>query len=270
MTAPVKPDISSTLPIGGSFEELDIARIKERWSSLPDLPLENATDLEKQKVETVRANILKAKGLKEPPTGTWKNHHYLRGQILCYLRSRNGDVREATKRAIECMGFVDVVFEKANEYEEFPQSKRVLYEENEPQGIFGKDKRGASVLYHRYGKSDRGALVGRVGFDFFSCYDWRWCLYYWDTLFQDSIANGVFLHGRSWVIDCEGITYAKILRSRWIGPKLAELYPGGEDPTPEGLRYVFVRNTPWIVQKAYEWSKPFLPERTQKKVFLFS
>ena len=78
---------------------------------------------EKQKVETVRANILKAKGLKEPPTGTWKNHHYLRGQILCYLRARNGDVREATKRAIECMGFVDVVFEKANEYEEFPQSK---------------------------------------------------------------------------------------------------------------------------------------------------
>ena len=49
LTAPVKPDISSTLPIGGSFEELDIARIKERWSSLPDLPLENATDLEKQK-----------------------------------------------------------------------------------------------------------------------------------------------------------------------------------------------------------------------------
>ena len=42
-----------------------------------------------------------------------------------------------------------------------------------PQGILGKDKRGASVLYHKYGKSDRGALVGRVGFDFFSCYDWR-------------------------------------------------------------------------------------------------
>ena len=267
--APVKPD-SSILPIGGSFQEINIAKIKDRWSSLPDLPLENATDLEKEKVETVRANILKAKGLKEPPTGTWKNHHYLRGQILCYLRARNGDVCEATKRAIECMDFMDVVFEKAKEYEEFPQSKRVLLEENIPQGILGKDKRGASVLFNKYGKSDQGPLVRRVGFDFFLCSHWRFSLYYWDTLFQESVANGVFLHGRSWVFDCDGITYAKILRSRWIGPKLAELYPGGEDPTPEGLRYVFVRNTPWIVQKAYEWTKPFLPERTQKKFFLFS
>ena len=72
------------------------------------------------------------------------------------------------------------------------------------------------------------------------------------------------------MIDCDGITYAKILRSRWIGPKQTELYPGGEHPMPEGLKYVFVRNTPWIVQKAYQWLKRFLPENTQKKFFLFS
>ena len=268
--ASVKLDLSSILPIAGSFEEVNIKKIKERWSSLPDLPLENATEIEKEKVEVVRANVLKAKGLKEPPKATWKNHHYLRGQILCYLRARNGDVDEATKRAIECMDFIDEVFAKAKEYEEYPQSKRVLFEENEPQGIFGKDKRGASVLYHRYGKSDRGALVGRVGFDFFTCYDWRYCLYYWDTLFQDSIANGVFLHGRTWVVDCEGATYAKLLRSRWIAPRQTAKFPGGEHPMPEGIRYVFVRNTPWIVHKAYQWLKRFLPENTQKKVFLFS
>ena len=39
---------------------------------------------------------------------------------------------------------------------------------------------------------------------------------------------------------------------------------------PEGIKYVFVRNTPWIVQKTYQWLKRFLPENTQKKIFLFS
>ena len=51
--------------------------------------------------------------------------------FMLFEGARNGDVCEATKRAIECMDFVDVVFEKAKEYEEFPQSKRVLYEEND-------------------------------------------------------------------------------------------------------------------------------------------
>ena len=39
-------------------------KIIERWSSLPDLPLEDATDIEKEKVEILRANVLKAQGLK--------------------------------------------------------------------------------------------------------------------------------------------------------------------------------------------------------------
>lgn len=39
---------------------------------------------------------------------------------------------------------------------------------------------------------------------------------------------------------------------------------------PEGVKYIFVRNAPWIVQKGYQWLKRFIPERTQKKIFLFS
>lgn len=258
------------LPIAGSFEQLDLTKVKERWSSLPDLPLENATDVEKEKVQAVRANILKAQGLDEPPKGTWKNHHYLKGQILCYLRARDGDVNLATERALECISFVSTIFEKAKEYEGYPKSKKELWNKNEPQGIFGKDKRGASVLYYKYGNSDRGALVQRVGFEFFSCWDCRYALYYWDTMFQESIANGVFLHGRTWVIDCEGISYARIVRGRWLPPKQTAQFPNGEHPMPEGIKYVFVRNAPWIVQKAFQWVKRFLPENTQRKIFLFS
>ena len=39
---------------------------------------------------------------------------------------------------------------------------------------------------------------------------------------------------------------------------------------PEGVKYIFVRNAPWIVQKGYQWLKGFIPLRTQKKIFLFS
>ena len=263
-------NISSILPTLGKFEDLNLIKIIERWSSLPDLPLEDATDIEKEKVEILRANVLKAQGLKEPPKGTWKNHHYRKGQMLCYLRARGGDVDLATKRALECIDFLNTVFEKAKEYEGYPQSKKDLFNQSEPQGIFGKDKRGASVLYYKYGNSDRGSVVQRVGWDFFSCWDWRFALYYWDTLFQDGIENGVFLQGRTWVMDCEGISYARIIRGRWLAPKQTGKFPGGEHPMPEGIKHCFVRNTPWIVQKVYNWLKRFLPERTQRKVRFFS
>ena len=260
--------VSSILPIGGSFEEINIAKIKERWSSLPDLPLENATDLEKEKVETVRANILKAKGLKEPPTGTWKNHHYLRGQILCYLRARNGDVCEATKRAIECMDFVDVVFEKAKEYEEFPQSKRVLLR-----------KTNRKVYLEKIKEVPLSSIIGMVRA--IEVHLWEeWVL----TSFHATIGVLFVLLGyvvsRQYCKWC--ISSWKILgdRLRWyyvrknfkvsLDSTKTNIFPGGEHPMPEGIKYVFVRNTPWIVQKAYQWLKRFLPENTQKKVFLFS
>ena len=76
-------NISSILPTLGKFEDLNLIKIIERWSSLPDLPLEDATDIEKEKVEILRANVLKAQGLKEPPKGTWKNHHYRK--VKCYV-----------------------------------------------------------------------------------------------------------------------------------------------------------------------------------------
>ena len=46
---------------------------------LPDLPLEDATEEETAKVEVLRAAVMKAKGLSEPPSD-WTKHHYLRGQ----------------------------------------------------------------------------------------------------------------------------------------------------------------------------------------------
>eukprot|EP00945_MAST-04E_sp_MAST-4E-sp1_P000147 g147.t1 len=228
-----RAELSEFLPFGGNFRSLDLEKMCERWAALPDLPLEDATEEETAKVEVLRAAVMKAKGLSEPPSD-WTKHHYLRGQMLCYLRARDGDLKLATERALECIEYLSNVYKGAVQYESYPQSKRDLWEANFPQGQFGKDKRGASVLYFKR------------------------AMYYWDTLFQEGVDRGVFLQGRSWVLDCEGVSYSKIMGSRWIAPKQKANFPSGEHPMPEGVKYIFVRNAPWIVQKGY-----------QKKIFLF-
>ena len=226
--------LADIFPSTGNFLEFNLDEMCKRWASLPELPLETATDEQKEKVEILRANVMKAKGITAPPND-WTRHHYLRGQMFCYLKARNGDVELGTKRALECIDFMDTVYKKAVEYDSYPKFKRDLWEKNMPQGHFGKDKRGASVLYFKYGKSDQGALVRNLGFDFFVSTDWKRALYYWDTLFQESIDQGVFLEGRTWVLDCEGISYTKILRSRWIAPKQKENFPGGEQYVESSL-----------------------------------
>ena len=222
-----RAELSEFLPFGGNFRSLDLEKMCERWAALPDLPLEDATEEETAKVEVLRAAVMKAKGLSEPPSD-WTKHHYLRGQMLCYLRARDGDLKLATERALECIEYLSNVYKGAVQYESYPQSKRDLWEANFPQGQFGKDKRGASVLYFKYGKADQGALVRNLGYEFFVAMDWRRAMYYWDTLFQEGVDRGVFLQGRSWVFDCEGVSYSKIMGSRWIAPKQKANFPSGE------------------------------------------
>ena len=60
------------------YEPALVDAILERWSAIPDLPLEDATEEEENQVDELRRLVLKAKGLEEPPKD-WHNHHYVRG-----------------------------------------------------------------------------------------------------------------------------------------------------------------------------------------------
>jgi hypothetical protein len=250
------------------YEPALVDAILERWSAIPDLPLEDATEEEENKVDELRRLVLKAKGLEEPPKD-WHNHHYVRGQMLCYLRARGGDLDAATERALQCIDYMDHVLECTKAYYKSPQAYRDLWDTKHPHGFFGKDKRGCSVMYVKYGPSDIGGMVQHTSLEFFQQQDWRNAMFYWDTMFQESINAGVFFQGRIWVIDAAQSSWSRIQRGKWVGKAQSEYFPNKEHPMPEGVKFIFVMNVPWIVEKGYQWLKGLIPKRTQKKIFLF-
>ena len=90
------------------------------------------------------ADLLGRQGLDRPPDG-WRRQHYTRGRLLSYLRSRNGDRKKAVERCIECMEFMDSTVELARGYEAAAEHQRELSHAAMQGGMFGVDRRGASV-----------------------------------------------------------------------------------------------------------------------------
>ncbi len=109
-----------------------------------DLPLEDATPAEESAVAKMLADLLGRQGLDRPPDG-WRRQHYTRGRLLSYLRSRNGDRKKAVERCIECMEFMDSTVELARGYEAAAEHQRELSHAAMQGGMFGVDRRGASV-----------------------------------------------------------------------------------------------------------------------------
>ena len=109
-----------------------------------DLPLEDATPAEESAVAKMLADLLSRQGLDRPPEG-WRRQHYTRGRLLSYLRSRNGDRKKAIERCMECMEFLDSTVELARGYEAADENQRELSHAAMQGGMFGVDRRGASV-----------------------------------------------------------------------------------------------------------------------------
>ena len=147
------------------------AKWLENWSNADDMPPDNASEIEVPKILALQAALLAAKGLTEPPAkGTsWTRPFYLQGGLCRFLRGRGGDVKEATKMIVDTVEWFEGFGLKARlrSFEEAPQWKRDLMRKWAGGGLFGKDKRGASVVVLKQAMIDLGGMLREVGDEFY-------------------------------------------------------------------------------------------------------
>ncbi len=253
-----------------------MAEIAKRYASQPDLPLEDATPEDEEKVDQLLALVLQRQGLSAIPSG-FRRHHYMRGKMWTYLRARKGHLEKAADRAIECIEYIDYAYEKACEFETVaPEEYKDMWDEMTPAGFFGKDKRGCSVFYSLQGITDAGGCVRETAmpgsnnpYEHFERQDWYGAFFFWDTMFAESLLVNKFLMGRLVVSDFSMLTLARALRGRGIMAYQKSIWPGGEHPMPEGFKTVFLRNTPWIVVSMWGFVKRMVPKHTLEKFHIF-
>jgi hypothetical protein len=251
-------------------------RVAERFATQEDLPLENATPEEEEKVDLLRAEVLKRQGLDAIPEG-FRRHHYLRGKMLAYLRGRAGNVQKAADRALICIEYIDHAFQRALQFErESPEAFKDLWDDMTPAGFFGRDKRGASVFYSLQGVTDVGGCVRETTepgsdnpYEHFERSDWYGAFFFWYTLMLESSEAGKFLMGRLVVADFSFLTLARALRGRGVMQYQKQIWPEGEHPMPEGFKEVFLCNTPWVVEKMWPFVKKIVPKQVLAKFTLF-
>ena len=244
----------------------------EHWVSMEDLVPEDATDEETTSIETLRARLLELRGLSAVPVD-WTRHFYLRGALLRFLRGREGEVEAAAKMVHECVEWY-ASFEfagKAREYEASVLSgqhagREAMFQRYLPVALYGKDRRGAGVLYIRWCKTDYAGLMREAGYEFYlkrELFRYGW---FWWTLYHESLLARTWLMGRVIVADLAGASWRRAISSMGVNKRMG---PVMLDHFPEGARAVFITNCPWYVASGYALFRPLLPARTQTKLRFF-
>mmetsp|Transcript_44768 Transcript_44768/g.104573 ORF Transcript_44768/g.104573 Transcript_44768/m.104573 type:complete len:563 (-) Transcript_44768:238-1926(-) len=247
-----------------------LVEMARRMASMHDMEPEGITQLERAQVEQLRAAILKRMGLAAaPPLGEWRSQHFTRARLLCYLRSRNHHVAKAAERATECILYLDTVVELAREFEESSAQNKQICEACTCVHLFGRDRRGASVLYSRLSKNNCPELAKQTSFEYYLAYDWYSTLFFNDTLYAESLAAGISLIGRVVVLDVSGLTIAAIKRMLELGLRQMGGLPQKEHPLPESVLTMLVCNVPWMAAQFWGSSKRFFPARDVARVQLF-
>ena len=147
------------------------ARWLENWANADDIPPSNSTEKEMAQITELRAALLAAKGRSEPPAKgeSWTRPFYLQGGLCRFLRGRGGDVKEATKMIVDTVEWFEGFGLEARlrSFEKAPQWKRDLMRKWAGGGVFGKDKRGASVMVLKQAVIDLGGMLREVGDEFY-------------------------------------------------------------------------------------------------------
>mgnify|MGYP001981377440 CR=1 FL=1 len=136
----------------------------------------------------------------------------------------------------------------------------------------GKDRRGAGVMYQRMGMWDVPGIGRETGLDTYIAGLWFEVWWSWHLLYQESIAAGVALVGRLYVVDLAGMYLSRAMRNISYGKQITATFPGKEHPIPEGMSKCIVTNAPWYVERVWSALKysGVIPARTLAKVSIFS
>ena len=219
-----------------AFDTLGLVdRFVARAACLRDLPLENAKAEELEKIGSLRAQLLQHRGLAEEPTTGWTAQHFTSARLLCYLRESDGNLKKALARAIVCTECVDSGLEMARAYEAAPESFKTRWRASDSGGFFGRDRRGASVLWITMAQGPQSDVVRDTSLDFWLQKEWYGTLNFWYTLGIDSEIAGKCLYGRMAVIDVAGWSLSNAKKDSWLEKRVNAMWPGGEHPMPEGL-----------------------------------
>lgn len=253
--------------------------IAARWAVMEDWPLEESsrddnskvTEQELASIPALRKSILQRLGVQEPPTG-FQAHHFTRWKLLCMLRARGGDISKSTDRAIECLHAVDLALEAARRFEASEEAMKDLRDAYIPFGFYGRDRRGAPVLYYRLGKMDVTGYAREVGIDFHHDGEWYTYLVQWDGMIQQNARQRTALQGHLIVVDLSGFSLMNVISSKGVAKHVLDkpTYPAGEHPMPEGARKILICGAPWWVGKLWAIAKRLLPARTTAKMSIFS
>lgn len=233
---------------------------------MEDIPPEGMTDEESECLGNIRAAVLQAQGRSEPPLG-FASHFYLRAQLLRFLKARS-DAEQAIAMLVETVTWYD-------ESDYFNGTLRTFEHEDDgalkeltkkymPEGLYGKDRRGAPVFYIRAGVGDLGSILTEVDTAFYM----RGFMYrlesYFDQLYKASIKSGVLLIGFTVVMDLAGLTIASARIAIDILKQLMDRYL--RNHFPEITKTIHVLNVPWFFDLAWTFISPFLSEQTHRKV----
>jgi hypothetical protein len=278
-------------------------QLKDLWHKGPDLEPEGASEKELGLIPGLRKKMLESYGIERPPDN-WRAHFYKRGTLLKFLRARDLNEEKAfemIRNSIDWFGnkfatgrrmkgdFWDIM--RQAEVEDSREDKEHFA--TRPYGPFGFDKRGAPVLYIRYGYLDDVGVsnkmkglesdVQTLGELVDSGKGWprgpgvnAWVRQF----FLKAIRNG--LHAAKlaqqagvthmgviqvWDLKDSGLTRA---RANW--PFMQYILAGFQalDNFPEATKTIYFVNAPWWMSAGITIISNFLPPRTRGKLKAFS
>lgn len=268
-----------TFASAGWRRPLFVEQLAARWAAMQDLPLETAsrddgapvTPQELASLPLLKESILKRLGLDAVPTG-FRAHHFTQWKLLCMLRARGGDVAKSTDRAVDCIRAVDLALEAARRFEMASDALKDVRDQYFPYGFYGRDTRGAPVLYIRLGKLDLVGFIRELGVDFHHDAEWYAYMLQWDAISKCNAELGMALQGHVIVLDLSGFSLMNVLASKSVAKQVLAkpTYPEGEHPMPEGARKILICGAPWWVGKLWAIAKLLLPARTTAKMSIFS
>jgi len=102
---------------------------------------------------------------------------------------------------VECVEYLDGMVEPARYFEsaEAEQMRNMLIA-FQPLGIYGRDRRGAHVVYYKMGKADPRSIVKESSEKLWQAFQSYMLLFMFDRLYQDSVhANMGLMAGWSWL-----------------------------------------------------------------------
>lgn len=237
------------------------------------MPIEDGpSPTEAAQLAELRADVLRALGRPSasPASASWHAHFYLDYKLLSWLRARDTrkGVAKATEFMLAAMPLLDdgLALAQRAERDDFPAGFTARFDKT-PFGLFGRDLRGASVLYVQVAKNSLGGVLGATSKEFMAANLWYQDLHYWDALYRESLEAGTWLRGHICVVDLKGFAFSSVLKER----KVVECrpFPNLEPPFPDGVHLGIVRNVPSWAFGVFQTIKPLVPPRLLESIRIF-